>query len=366
MIGLLTRKPMKLINRNGKLWITFYHQSKRYRKSLKLDDTKANRKIANTKLIPEIVHQLNSDEFFKKDNVKKVPIIDEFAEISFEIHKIHRRTLTQRNHLGVYKNHIKPYFGNIKLDEIKPSAISRWQNKILETQSTTHLSMIRAVFNVIFNDAIADEIIIRNPLKLVKKPINVPVREINPFSKQEIFNILDNIEESVRLYFAIGFFTGMRMGEIIALKWDDIDFENDVIKVQRAKREGIESKPKTKGSIRDVDIIDILLPYINNHKKYKLETSEYLFNTPIHNKPFADAKYMSSRYWKPVFKKLDITYRNPYQMRHTFASMMISNGEDILWVSKMLGHTTSAMTLNKYARYVSNKETKRGTFLLTH
>lgn len=50
-------------------------------------------------------------------------------------------------------------------------------------------------------------------------------------------------------------------------------------------------------------------------------------------------------------------------MRHTFASMMISNGEDILWVSNMLGHTTSAMTLTKYAKYIVNKEKKRGTFL---
>ena len=50
-------------------------------------------------------------------------------------------------------------------------------------------------------------------------------------------------------------------------------------------------------------------------------------------------------------------------MRHTFASMMISNREDILWVSNMLGLTTSAMTLTKYAKYVVNKEKKRGTFL---
>ena len=151
------------------MWITFYHQSKRYRKSLGLDDTKANRKLAETKLIPEIQYKLNTGEFFKNNNVKKVPTIDEFVKVSFEIHKIHRRGLTQKNHLGVYTNHIKPHLGNKKLDDIKPSLIATWQNKLLETLSTKSLSMARAVLNVIFNDAIADEIIVRNPLKLIKK-----------------------------------------------------------------------------------------------------------------------------------------------------------------------------------------------------
>jgi len=355
---------MKLINRNGKLWITFYHQSKRYRKSLKLDDTKANRKLANSKLIPEIVHKLNTDKFFKNDNVKKVPTVDEFWKVSFEIHKIHRRLLTQNNHQNVYKLHIKPYFGNKKLDEIKPSHLATWQNKLLENIATKTLSMIRAIFNVVFNDAIADDIITKNPLKFTKKPVNVVVRDIAPFNKDEIFLILDNMVDNMKLYFAIGFFTGMRTGEILALKWEDIILDKNIIKVQRAKRQGIESKPKTASSIRDVDIIDILLPYIQNHQQYKLIKSEYLFNSTKHHRPFADGNYVSCTYWTPLLKKLDIPYRNPYQMRHTFASMMISNGEDILWVSKMLGHTTSAMTLNKYARYVENKDKKRGAFLL--
>jgi len=303
---------------------------------------------------------IHQNEFFKNNNVKKVPTVDEFWKVSFEIHKIHRRILTQNNHQNVYKLHIKPYFGNKKLDEIKPSHLATWQNKLLENIATKTLSMIRAIFNVVFNDAIADDIITKNPLKFTKKPVNVAVRDIAPFNKDEIFLILNNMVDNMKLYFAIGFFTGMRTGEILALKWEDIILDKNIIKVQRAKRQGIESKPKTASSIRDVDIIDILLPYILNHQQYKLNDSEYLFNSNKHHRPFADGNYVSCTYWTPTLKRLNIPYRNPYQMRHTFASMMISNGEDILWVSKMLGHTTSAMTLNKY---VENKDKKRGTFL---
>ncbi|MCW8894244.1 MAG: site-specific integrase [Sulfurimonas sp.] len=354
---------MKLISRKGKLWITFYHQSNRYRRSLNLDDTKANRKLAETKLIPEIVFKLTSDEFFKTDNVEKVPTVDEFMQISFEIHEVHRKASSQEDYKYLYKRHIKPYFGNKKLDKIKPSQIATWQNKILKSLSTKSLAYIRAVFNVMFQDAVADEIIIRNPLKFVKAPNNVAVVEIKPFSKDEIFTILDNIDDEIKAYYAIGFFTGMRTGELVALKWSDIDFEKKIIKVQRAKRQKIESTPKTKSSIRDVDIIDVLLPYLKNHLQYKLNSSEYLFNSRK-GQNYSDGANISTSYWRPLFDKLDIQYRNPYQMRHTFASMMISNGEDILWVSKMLGHSTPDMTLNKYARYVENKEKKRGTFLI--
>ena len=352
---------MKLINRNGKLWITFYHQSKRYRKSLKLDDTKANRKIANTQLIPEIVHKLNSGMFFENNNVKKVPTVNEFAYISFEINKSHRRILTQLAHKDNYERHIKPYFGNKRLDDIKPSSIATWQNKLLETLSTKSLSLIRAVFNVIFNDAIRDEIIVKNPLKLIKKPTIIPLREVKPFSIEEINIILNNVPNKVKVFYAIGFYTGMRMGEIMALKWSDINLINNTISVSRAIRKGIESKPKTNASIRTVDIIDVLLPYIYNHKQYKIQCSEYILNSN-HNRPYSDT-IAFARYWQSTLKTLTIQYRNPYQMRHTFASLMISNGEDILWVSKMLGHTTSAMTLNMYARYIENKNKKRGTFL---
>ncbi len=344
------------------MWITFYHQSKRHRKSLKFDDTKANRKIAENKLIPQIVHELNTGEFFKNDNVKKVPTVDEFAKISFEMNKPHRRELTQKNHLHTYNRHIKPHFGNKKLDEIKPSAIATWQNKLLETIATKSLSFVRAVFNVIFNDAIRDEIIVKNPLKLIKKPKIIPVRDINPFSLKEIDTILFNLKDSVKLFYAIGFYTGMRTGEIIALKWSDIDLNNNTISISRARRRGIESKPKTEASIRTIDIIDVLIPYIKNHQKFQLDTSDYLFNNK--KKVAYKDSVEITRHWHGFLDRLNITYRNPYQMRHTFASMMISNGEDVLWVSNMLGHTTSAMTLNKYARYIENKDKKRGTFLL--
>ena len=346
------------------MWITFYHQSKRFRRTLNLDDTKANRKFATQQIIHEIQYKLNNRVFFETEakQKNKIPTVEEFSSVSFEIHKHERRELTQAKYLRLYAIHIAPTFKNERLNNIKPSALAKWQNKLLETLSTKTVKGVRTVFNTMFDDALKDELITKNPFTHIKRPINVDVIEKNPFSLEEIFSILKEMPESMRAFFAIGFYTGMRTGEIIGLKWSDINFKELTIHVQRSRRQGIESLPKTKNSIREIDIIEPLLPYLLKHKELEV-SEEYIFETYA-GKPFNTSDKISAHYWKPTLKKLGIAYRNLYQMRHTFASMMISNGEDILWVSNMLGHKDSSMTLQVYARYIKQTKRKRASFIL--
>ncbi len=353
---------MTLTSRNGKLWITFYHQSSRYRRSLELDDTKKNRKLATQQIIPEIVYKLNHGMFFKSESTKdKILTVAEFAKVSFEIHSHTRKELTQKSYWRIYEMHIQPYFGKKPLDHIKASDLARWQNNLLKNRSSKTVRTIRTVFQTILEDAMYDEIIKFNPFKRVKAPILTEARERKPFLMGEMFQIIDAMPKLMQCYFAIGFFTGMRTGEIIGLKWKDVDWDERIIKVLRSRRQGMETKPKTKSSIREVDILNALLPYLKKHQSY-CGTNTYIFETYM-GQPFNTCDKISSHYWKPTLKRLDISYRNLYQMRHSFASLMISSGEDILWVSNMLGHKDSSMTLEVYAKYVKQTDKKRAEFL---
>jgi integrase len=257
--------------------------------------------------------------------------------------------------------HILPYFGKKKLDQIKASDLARWQNNLLKDRSSKTVRTIRTVFQTIMEDAMMDEIIKFNPFKRVKAPILTESREKKPFLMDDMFKIIDAMPEHMKCYFAIGFFTGMRTGEIIGLQWKDVDWNERIIKVRRSRRQGVETKPKTKSSIRDVEILDALLPYLIKHRELNVSNT-YIFETFM-GQPFNTCDKISSHYWKPTLKTLEIPYRNLYQMRHSFASLMISNGEDILWVSNMLGHKDSSMTLEKYARYVKRSDKKRAEFL---
>ena len=79
--------------------------------------------------------------------------------------------------------------------------------------------------------------------------------------------------------------------------------------------------------------------------------------------PIYDIKRIRDYSWKKTLEKCELDYRPIYHTRHTFATIMLENGEDILWVSNMLGHTDSTMTLSKYARYIKRESKKRGQFL---
>jgi integrase len=349
----------KLYTRGVKLWVRFSLNGEVIKRSLNIEDSKANRKLATTQIIPQMLLKAHSGEFFEN---KIVPTIKEMIDISLKMNRASRKANTHNSYNYVLNKHVIPVFGNRKIDSIKASELTLWQNDLLKTLSNKAVINVRIVFNGIFQDALRDEIISKNPFSIIKAPQNIAKNENIPFSKEEVFRILDASPEKIKLFFAIGFFTGMRTGEITALKWSDIDLENKVIQVRRTRNKGVETTPKTKSSIRDVDILDVLLPYLENHLQFKTD-NEYVF-LARDNVPFNSSNKISSIYWARVLKELNIPYRNLYQMRHTFASMMIASGEDILWVSSMLGHKNANITLQVYAKYIKNDKKSRGTFLL--
>ena len=125
---------------------------------------------------------------------------------------------------------------------------------------------------------------------------------------------------------------------------------------------GVISTPKTANSIRYIDIIDSLLPYLKEQYKLTAHKNSYVFLNE-NDENFYDIKRIRNTHWKRVLKECDLNYRPIYHTRHTFATVMLENGEDILWVSNMLGHKDSTMTLSRYARYIKRDDKKRATFL---
>ena len=350
----------KLYTRGVKLWVRFSLNGEVIKKSLNIEDSKANRKLATTQIIPQMLLKVHSGEFFEN---KIVPTVKEMIDISLKMNRASRKANTHYGYEIVLNKHVIPFFGKKKIDSIKASELTLWQNNLLKTLSNKAVINVRIIFNGIFQDALRDEIIQKNPFSIIKAPKNIAKNESIPFSKEEIFKILDATPDKIKLFFAIGFFTGMRTGEITALKWSNIYLDSRVIKVRATRNKGIETTPKTRSSIRDIDILDVLIPFIENHLKYKKDDSDYVFISN-RNMPYHSAIKISTCYWKKVLEKVNISYRNLYQMRHTFASLMIAEGEDILWVSSMLGHKNSNITLSTYAKYIKNDKKQRGTFLL--
>ena len=110
-------KP-KIHNRNGKLYLHFSLNGKQQRKSLNMEDTKENRKRIEVVTIPDMMKRVYTGEFTRNS---QIPTVDEFSVISFENHKNNRRLTTTEDYKSMYRNYVKPYFGDHKINKIKVS-----------------------------------------------------------------------------------------------------------------------------------------------------------------------------------------------------------------------------------------------------
>lgn len=352
--------------RNGIIYIHVLLDGKRYRVSTKLKATPPNLDNVeanwykflkmNDKIMPK-------EPLIKKGedlNQKPKNLFRDFAFESLRAGENSRRALTQKNYIQILQRDILPYFGDMDIAEITSFKVKSWQNELLKRVKPQTLNNTRGILNTIFNDALAEEIIDKNPLSLIKRP-KADKTKIYPFSLEEIKKIIAGADGWFKNYLILAFFSGSRVGEMLALKWEDVDFENNTIRINKSIRSGIVSKPKTKASIRVID----MLPIVKSALLRQYELTKDMQNIFISNRKtgFAYSQSVLIAYWYKLLRKLNIPKRTLYQTRHTFASIMISKGEDPVWVGcKMMGHENIAMTLSVYTKYVESKE-RRATFL---
>ena len=254
-----------------------------------------------------------------------------------------------------------PYFKLWKLSDIKPTGIIAWQVKLSKQCSGKRISTIRGVFRGILQDAVIDEIIPKNPFDVVKR-IKIEKVTIQPFTLEEVQYIIESSSGWFKNFLVIAFFTGMRVGEIIGLRWEDIDFEEETISIKRAIRKGIVSEPKTDNSIRTIDMLEPVKEALKHQFDITGKQDDYLFLTK-ERMHYKHSEPLTRHYWRPLLEKCKIKHRILYQTRHSFASIMLQKGEDIGWISKMLGHADIHTTFTRYTKYVHREKKERAKFL---
>lgn len=336
---------MTFYNRNGKLYVRINGR----RISTKLEDTPNNRKLVKS--------YYKNDEFFNKFGINNSTLITvvEHCENVMEEKSNTLKHSTLRSYNSILKTRIKPYFKNITVVEVTPLFLKDFY-KSLPCMST--LRIAKAILKDVFEESLLNKVIKSNPFNEISNPKFQSSYEINPFNYEELKLIL-NHESHIKNLLAIALLTGMRAGEIIALKWSDIDFKNMEIDVNKTVMYGIEGTPKTASSKAVIDLPQELLPFLKNQQK-RTGLREYLFYS-AQGKRF-DSTISLSYYYKKVLKSLNIEYRGFHQTRHTFASLKLSMGERLEWVSFMLRHKNPSVTLQKYYKYIPRKKEKRVLF----
>lgn len=226
--------------------------------------------------------------------------------------------------------------------------------------STTKLvkSLInRSLFFAFENNLIKEKIVITLQLKNQKN------RKVQALEKLEQEKLEKYILENEKFYhygILLSLYTGLRLGEVVALKWQNVDMKNKLIYIdktvgtisQNHKTLTIESSPKTTSSIREIPISKQLLSLLKSLRQNS--TTEYVI-VSHNNKQIKPRAYQKS--FENLLKKLHIKHYGFHSLRHTFATRLLENGVDIKTISELLGHSSPTITLNRYVH--TNLQNKR-------
>ncbi len=261
--------------------------------------------------------------------------------------------------------HLIPEFGKLRARDLTPQHIREWiRNRKGTLKSIRNdLTPLRAVLDRALNDDIID----RNPLdkikvsKLVSREQARTDYEVDPFTEEEINAILKaalEYDPRIRNLLQFAFYSGLRTSELFGLMWGDVDWRKMVVRVQRAVVERKVKETKTKSSIRDVILLPAAVNALKDQKQYSFVGGEFIFVRPRDRGPFVDYEHLE-RPWKHILKRAKVRYRNPYQTRHTYASHLLSGGENPLFVAQQMGHKTTEMIMRHYGRWVEQGEQKQ-------
>lgn len=275
---------------------------------------------------------------------------------------------TRRNYLSILNKHWMPALARVPMDKIN-TALARKVSSEIAWKSPTAKRAAISLLGAVFNTAVHDDLMDRNPVKAIQLPAKSR-KVIEPFSVEEADKIIEwtyanFTNNSLRIYapyFEFAFYTGMRSGELAALRWDEIDFDKRVAYVCRiVVNRKVEERTKTR---------NFRLVMLNSRAIHALERAKEIaedrrthFHRVSTKSPFifqpsgatgylADAS-VSNTHFMNALKALGMQVRRQYNCRHTYATMCLMAGMNPAFIASQLGHSVQ-MLLSTYARWLSS------------
>ena len=278
-------------------------------------------------------------------------------------------------------NHIYPVLGKYKLPEITPAQLNAF---LLKKQSTglSPASCVKLyqILNQLFKKAYYEDVIDKNPMDKVNRPKAVKGEEAEQealaYTAKEVKYILQCLEKDNaplywRAYIRLLAETGLRRGEALGLKWDDINDKTGEIHVKRTlcytPKKGVFTNTPKSGKSRIVTVSPVVLDMFAKMKQEQQEANKaIMFRSTLSGFVFQQEgidepihPQSPTRYFERFGKRHGIKDFHPHKMRHSYASIAITGGKDIASVSEVLGHSDKALTLRMYTH--ADEESKRKT-----
>ncbi|WP_260688114.1 site-specific integrase [Pseudomonas sp. AO-1] len=291
--------------------------------------------------------------------VQGMPIFFDYAQDWLDSLQIVEST--RKNYRSTLQNYWVTYLADKPLDMITPVLMRKVVNNIEWTSPVRRKNAIRLV-TTIFTQAVRDELITRNPAGSIP-PTRVTKRELDPFTRPEadlmiakLYELTSGLQEIYAIFFEFSFYTGMRPGEAMALRWEEVDMRKKTARVCRIRIYGkIQERTKTKTS-REVLLNDRAMKALEKARPLTAARSDYVFapeGSGDKSELFIRSETGPKRYWLSALRKLGIRHRRMYDTRHTYATMCLMSGMNPAFIAAQLGHSVQVL-LSTYAKWISS------------
>lgn len=346
----IREKPPK----SGAWWVFIDHQGKRKAKKIGKD-----RKLAQ-EVARKIEAKLALGDLGVMEEQAKIPTFREYADgwlNTYGVTSLKYSTLeSYRNEL---RNHLMPAFGVKGLNEISRSDVKGFlYEKQKEGLAPATVRKHLAYFSNIMSHAIDDEIIAVNPAQKLSKlvPKKDKKADLNPLNREEAQILLNTVQELYPRYYPFylcAVRTGMRLGELLGLEWGSIDFLGRFIEVRQAFSRHRLTSPKNR-RIRCLDMSQQLTEVLKRHRTaMRIESLKH--GTPMPEWVFTHQSgkrltttNMANRIFHRCLEKAGLRQVRFHDLRHSFASLLIQQGESLAYVKEQMGHHSIQITVDIY------------------
>lgn len=281
----------------------------------------------------------------------------------FELYGGQLRKTTLKSRTSRIDAHIIPEIGNIKIQKLTRMQYQKFINRKLETLSEGTVKGIHGTVMLLINKAVEHNIIDRNRLKgiVISKTEDEKIKFLTREQVDQFLKAAKTFKYDQYVAFFTLLRTGLRKGELLALTWSDVDFENKLITVNKNRNHLGTFPPKTKKSNRVISIDNKLAKELKKlstwQKKNKLKSKTYRENNYVivNENGFEYDEWKLNKILTEICEKTKLKKIGPHALRHTHAVMLLESGVDIKTVSDRLGHTKINMTADVYL-HVSRKQ----------
>lgn len=344
---------------------------------------KFKRKYVYGKTQKEVKEKLKGLEDYKELKAQEITLLDWLFEWMEEYKKNMLKITTYENYMMYIQAYVQgSEIAHISLEKISTNDLQKFYNKKLKgTDEEKKLSgrsveYLHTIIGSALQQAYKNELIKKNVNEFTVLP-KKEQKEIEPLTVEEVEKVLEVAKETdLYCLILLEIFTGMRKGEILGLQWKNVDFERKVLWVRknlcRVKNEDQDDsrktklillEPKTKKSIREIPLSEEAIKVLRMHKKKQNEQKMlyrdiYKDNDIVFAKAdgsFEDPREVLRRFQK-ILERAGVRKCRFHDLRHTFASILLNEGESMKVIQELLGHSTITTTMDIYSHVA--KETK--------